>query len=140
MALLLHSSSEVTVPCSLSSFTSIMAPGTGAASRTESELPGTIDKESFSSGATGDINQYTTTRIELWSYYIYYIGNNGLPGQYYVLFQELPRYLCLCRLQFWSEPISKSFVVRWLRSQRPSFCHSLHRRLCAAISWTSTRQ
>jgi len=25
-------------------------------------------------------SQWTTTRTELWSYYLYYIGNNGLSG------------------------------------------------------------
>lgn len=31
-----------------------------------------IDSESES--------QWTTTRLELWSYYLYYVGNNGLSG------------------------------------------------------------
>lgn len=25
-------------------------------------------------------NKWTTTRVELWSYYLYYVGNNGLSG------------------------------------------------------------
>lgn len=25
-------------------------------------------------------SQWTTTRLELWSYYLYYVGNNGLSG------------------------------------------------------------
>lgn len=25
-------------------------------------------------------SQWTTTRTELWSYYLYYVGNNGLSG------------------------------------------------------------
>jgi hypothetical protein len=28
-----------------------------------------------------DGTRWTTTRLELWSYYLYYIGNNGLSGQ-----------------------------------------------------------
>ncbi len=27
-----------------------------------------------------DAEEYTTTRKELWSYYLYYVGNNGLSG------------------------------------------------------------
>ncbi|KAK0204936.1 autophagy-related protein 22-like protein [Desarmillaria ectypa] len=27
-----------------------------------------------------EVEQYTTTRKELWSYYLYYVGNNGLSG------------------------------------------------------------
>jgi hypothetical protein len=27
-----------------------------------------------------DSKSQTTTRLELWSYYVYYIGNNGLSG------------------------------------------------------------
>jgi len=29
---------------------------------------------------THDKNVITTTRLELWSYYLYYVGNNGLSG------------------------------------------------------------
>ncbi|KAF8183910.1 MFS general substrate transporter [Pholiota molesta] len=35
---------------------------------------------SFDLAESNDSGQWTTTRIELWSYYLYYIGNNGLSG------------------------------------------------------------
>ena len=52
---------------------------------TESSSP--IDKRLVDSEfAVEDVSQYTTTRTELWSYYIYYIGNNGLSGLHNLFF------------------------------------------------------
>jgi hypothetical protein len=47
----------------------------------EKEQANTAEVEpSFDFAESNDSGQWTTTRIELWSYYLYYIGNNGLSG------------------------------------------------------------
>jgi hypothetical protein len=44
-----------------------------------SETPSPIEKEPLEV-EDEQVSQYTTSRLELWSYYVYYIGNNGLSG------------------------------------------------------------
>jgi len=37
-------------------------------------------KLEFARSEDTQLSEWTTTRVELWSYYLYYVGNNGLSG------------------------------------------------------------
>ncbi|KAF8917270.1 autophagy-related protein 22-like protein [Mucidula mucida] len=45
-----------------------------------SKVASPLEKEPLESVEDEEGSKYTTSRLELWSYYVYYIGNNGLSG------------------------------------------------------------